>query len=169
MAEGYYASGLAGLSYLPNSCRPAICLAAKAYREIGREILRNGSRVMDGRIKLSLLRLAWIATVSNVESRIPDYQHPWRGMNLSPKMSKYSITSISGEFVMKDARYLAYLGVSLTCFMGTALFLMVAFNPKDPAYSSLPWVYAIGCLLVGVATNVLARRQVLRPTTSLSE
>lgn len=64
---------------------------------------------------------------------------------------------------MKDAKYLAYLGLSLTSFMASALFVMVAMNPKDPSYSALPVVYAVGSFLIGIVTNLLAR-QAASPT-----
>ncbi|WP_182866616.1 hypothetical protein [Stieleria mannarensis] len=58
---------------------------------------------------------------------------------------------------MNDAKYLAWLGVSLTAFMASALFLLVLLNPKDASYSFMPLAYAIGCFLIGIATNLLAR------------
>jgi hypothetical protein len=42
------------------------------------------------------------------------------------------------------------------------LFVMVAMNPKDPSYSGLPILYAIGCVGIGIVTNVLARRSALQ-------
>lgn len=41
-AEAYYASGWQGLRYLPPRPRLAIAVAARLYREIGRQILRRG-------------------------------------------------------------------------------------------------------------------------------
>ncbi|MFO7787875.1 MAG: squalene/phytoene synthase family protein, partial [Halospina sp.] len=41
-AEAYYASGWQGLWYLPARPRIAIAVAARLYREIGRQILRRG-------------------------------------------------------------------------------------------------------------------------------
>lgn len=41
-AETYYASGWQGLRYLPARPRIAIAVAARLYREIGRQILRRG-------------------------------------------------------------------------------------------------------------------------------
>ncbi len=40
------------------------------------------------------------------------------------------------------SRYLASLGLSLTLVMATALFTLVAYNPKDASYGALPLVYA---------------------------
>jgi 15-cis-phytoene synthase len=42
LAEPYYASGLAGLVYLPRESRRGILIAAKVYREIGEELRRQG-------------------------------------------------------------------------------------------------------------------------------
>jgi len=46
--------------------------------------------------------------------------------------------------------------------MGSALFVMVAMNPKDPSYTWLPIFYAIGCVGIGIVTNVLARKSALQ-------
>jgi phytoene synthase len=45
LAERYYSSGWQGLSYLPMRARLAIAVAAQVYREIGRQILRQGEQV----------------------------------------------------------------------------------------------------------------------------
>ena len=58
---------------------------------------------------------------------------------------------------MNDAKYLFYLGISLTAFMSSAVFLMVMFNPKDASYSTLPLIYAAACFVVGILTNLLAK------------
>jgi len=64
LAEGYYASGIAGVALLPASCRPAILGAALLYRAIGRRVLaRGGDGVtararVPGATKLGLLALA---------------------------------------------------------------------------------------------------------------
>ena len=71
---------------------------------------------------------------------------------------------VSKEQKMKDAKYLAYLGISLTAFMASALFVMVSIHPKDPSYAMLPILYAVGCVGIGIATNVLARKAAARPT-----
>ena len=65
---------------------------------------------------------------------------------------------VSKEQKMSDAKYLAYLGVSLTSFMASALFVMVSLHPKDPSYAALPIIYAIVSVGIGIATNLLARR-----------
>jgi len=42
LAEPYYASGIAGLAYLPPESRRGILIAARVYREIGAELRRRG-------------------------------------------------------------------------------------------------------------------------------
>ena len=45
-------------------------------------------------------------------------------------------------------------GLSLTCVTATALFLMVAANPKDAAtYGSSPLIYAAGSAVLALAFN----------------
>ena len=158
IAESYYASGLAGLSYLPRACRPAICLAARMYREIGREILRQDCRVMDGRIKLSGARIAWVCCVTWKEGFIRSTKIVSSGGQPEERVFNFLLTSAFGDSKMNDARFLAYLGISLTCFMASALFVMVSFHPKDPSYAALPLVYAATCFVAGAVTNFLARR-----------
>jgi len=50
LAEPYYASGLAGLTYLPPESRRGILIAAKVYREIGEEIRRQGPHRLTDRV-----------------------------------------------------------------------------------------------------------------------
>ena len=45
LAESYYNSGWQGLAFLPVRARLAIAVAAQVYREIGRQILRQGEKV----------------------------------------------------------------------------------------------------------------------------
>ncbi len=59
----------------------------------------------------------------------------------------------------KEAFYLATLGVSLTAIMATAMFLLVAYNPKDAAtYNNLPWIYAVASATVGCLTQATLYR-----------
>jgi len=45
-------------------------------------------------------------------------------------------------------------GLSLTCITATALFLLLAVNPKDAAtFGSAPLVYAGGSAALGIAFN----------------
>jgi phytoene synthase len=50
LAEPYYASGLAGLVYLPSESRRGILVAARVYREIGEELRRRGPRRTKDRV-----------------------------------------------------------------------------------------------------------------------
>jgi len=164
MAEVRYASGLEGVGMLPRGCRLAISLAAKLYREIGREILRRETRVMDGRIAVPRLRLAYLGCYGLLSSLV-DYATGSRfGIGSFLVNYKGSSMMVSKEQKLKDAKYLAYLGISLTSFMATALFVMVSINPKDPSYSGLPILYAFICVGIGIATNILARREAVRLT-----
>lgn len=52
-----------------------------------------------------------------------------------------------------DAWSLALTGLSLTSVTATALFLMVAFNPKEATYGSPALVYAAISAVLAVAFN----------------
>jgi hypothetical protein len=53
-----------------------------------------------------------------------------------------------------EAWCVMFTGLSLTCITATALFLLVAANPKDPAtYGSAPLVYAGGSAVLAIAFN----------------
>ena len=56
---------------------------------------------------------------------------------------------------MKTAAWRVVLtGLSLTCVTATALFVLVAVNPKDAAtYGSAPLVYAAGSAVLAIAFN----------------
>ncbi len=43
-----------------------------------------------------------------------------------------------------DAWSVVFTGLSLTCITSTALFVLVAINPKDATYGATPFIYA-GC------------------------
>ncbi len=162
MAEARYSSGLEGIVMLPRGCRPAIALAAKLYREIGREILRQDVRVMDGRIKVPRLRLVYLACNILIRSVSENVVISKLGMGLFFSSYEVSKRMVSNQQKMNDAKYLAYLGISLTSFMASALFVMVSLHPKDPSYAALPLVYAMICVGIGTATNVLARKAAVR-------
>lgn len=49
LAETYYESGIMGLSYLPMRAHIAILIAARAYRQIGLQLARQGYNWQDGR------------------------------------------------------------------------------------------------------------------------
>jgi 15-cis-phytoene synthase len=67
LAEPYYASGIAGLAYLPPESRRSILIAAKVYREIGEELRRQGPHRTKDRVvvpawrKATLVAQAFIA------------------------------------------------------------------------------------------------------------
>lgn len=56
-----------------------------------------------------------------------------------------------------EAWQVVLTGLSLTCVTGTALFLMLAVNPKDAAtFGSSPLVYAAGSAVLAIAFNRVA-------------
>ena len=59
---------------------------------------------------------------------------------------------------MTDGKYLSFLGISLTAFLGSGFFLMMLWNPKNPAYSLMPAAYAVACFVVGLLTGYVAKR-----------
>jgi len=66
LAEPYYASGIAGLAYLPSESRRGILIAARVYREIGLELRRQGPNRKTDRVavpswrKATLVAQAWL-------------------------------------------------------------------------------------------------------------
>jgi phytoene synthase len=61
LADRYYASGQAGLRYIPLGPRPAIAAAGAVYRAIGLEILRRRANVTAGRAVVpTASKLAWL-------------------------------------------------------------------------------------------------------------
>ncbi|MEQ8846696.1 hypothetical protein [Botrimarina sp.] len=52
-----------------------------------------------------------------------------------------------------EAWVIALTGLSLTCITATALFLLVAVNPKDEAYGATPLVYAAVSAVAAFAFN----------------
>jgi len=58
LAEPYYASGIAGLAYLPPESRRGILVAAKVYREIGEELRRQGPHRPSDRVMVPPWRKA---------------------------------------------------------------------------------------------------------------
>jgi hypothetical protein len=115
---------------------------------------------MDGRIVVPKPRFAVAATVGWCEGFAADAQESI-GL-LTDRRSKPLSTPT--ELMMNDAKYLVYLGLSLTAFMSSALFLLVMLNPKDTAYSNLPVIYAVFSFAVGIVANLLAKKAE-RPAT----
>ena len=58
LAEPYYASGIAGLVYLPPESRRGILVAARVYREIGEELRRRGPHRGEDRVVVPAWRKA---------------------------------------------------------------------------------------------------------------
>jgi hypothetical protein len=52
-----------------------------------------------------------------------------------------------------EAWSVVFTGLSLTSVTAVVLFLLVAINPKDAAYGSMPLVYAGGLVIVALAFN----------------
>ncbi|MFM7137374.1 MAG: hypothetical protein ACKO1M_09960 [Planctomycetota bacterium] len=52
-----------------------------------------------------------------------------------------------------DAWSVVFTGLSLTCVTAVVLFVLVAINPKDATYGSLPVFYAAGSAVVALAFN----------------
>jgi phytoene synthase len=154
LADHYYDLGLKGLRYLPVQSRTAILVSAAVYREIGQIIREKDFRVMDGRVFVPKVRKMKLVAQSIILS--------WKLNFVSSKRLAFISVPHSqsiGDPMNKDARYLAVLGVSLTCILGAALFILVGIKPKDSeAYSSLPWIYSFVCAFCGGATQLLLRR-----------
>jgi len=62
-------------------------------------------------------------------------------------------THIWSQIMKWDAWSVVFTGLSLTSVMAVVLFLLVAINPKDAAYGSLPLFYAAGSAVVALAFN----------------
>lgn len=166
LAEERYNLAIQGLHYLPWRCRIAIRVALEVYREIGREIQRNGCSVMQGRTVISKVRLTWVAAramLSSIKTNI--------AMSLRSVMDRTPFSF--EEFVMSESRdsnlpvrpctanqakQVAFLGLSLTAIMATALFFLVYINPKEEGYSYLPLVYAGVSAIAAVFFNRLSAR-----------
>ena len=58
LADPYYASGVAGLVYLPPESRRGILVAARVYREIGEELRRCGPHRTEDRVVVPVWRKA---------------------------------------------------------------------------------------------------------------
>ena len=52
-----------------------------------------------------------------------------------------------------DAWSVVFTGLSLTCVTSTALFVLVAANPKEATYGSTPLVYAAGAACLAIVFN----------------
>jgi hypothetical protein len=154
-----------GINALPRKCRPAIVLASQLYREIGQQIRRNNYAVMDGRTRVPTGRL--VATVlRGLAKAIHCTLSPTNKINSVPEATLLQpLPVVIRDSNMNDARYLAYLSLSVASFGATVMFLLVLLNPKEPSYATLPAIYAGISFLVGVVTYFLAKRVEAKPPT----
>ncbi len=165
MAESYYANGQMGISVLPRSCRQAIVLASQLYREIGQEIRRNDYAVMNGRTVIPARRLV-VTVLRGLVSGVLCTLSPTKKNNSAFEATVLqTLSTLNGELTMNDARYLAYLSLSVASFAASAMFLLVLLNPKETSYATLPAIYAGISFVVGVVTYFLAKRAEARPAT----
>ena len=166
LAEERYHLALRGLHYLPWRCRIAIRVALEVYREIGREIQRNGCSVMHGRTVISKQRLAWVSTRALLSAMKTNFVMTLRSvMNRNPfPFTELSMTESSdspNSFLpcnSNQAKQVAFLGLSLTAIMATVLFLLVYVNPKEDVYTYLPLIYAGVSAAAAVLFNRLSAR-----------
>jgi len=166
LAEERYNVAIEGLHYLPWRCRVAIRVALEVYREIGREIQRKGCSVMGGRTIISKGRLAWVAARALLSSIRNNFAMTLRSVmdrTLFP-LKEFSMNESSDSnpsvrpCTANQAKQVAFLGLSLTAVMATALFFLVYINPKEEGYSYLPLVYAGGSAIAAVFFNRLSAR-----------
>jgi len=77
-AERYYQSGEKGLSYLPLQARLSILVAARVYREIGRQLLRQNCEYWHHRIVVSTPRkiLITLQSLFSVLITVSFWRHP---------------------------------------------------------------------------------------------
>ncbi|MDG2220862.1 MAG: phytoene/squalene synthase family protein [Rubripirellula sp.] len=159
VAEGYYQTAEAGMHYLPGGVRPAIRVAAAVYREIGTEIRRQEYEVMRGRIITPKTRFVATAVSASVRGVTVDVrQYVAAATSSLLPFTDLQPFHLQSDNAMNDAKYIAWLGLSLTAFMGGALFLLVLLNPKDASYSYLPLIYCIGCFAFGGIANFFAKQ-----------
>jgi len=163
LAETYYAYGQVGINALPRSCRPAIVLASKLYREIGQQIRRNNYEVMDGRTVVPAGRLL-VAIMHGLATGGLRTLSPTQKNNPVFESTVFqSLSTFPGESTMNDARYLAYLSLSAASFSASVMFLLMFLNPKETSYAELPAIYAGLSLAVGVIMYFLAKRAESQP------
>jgi phytoene synthase len=156
LADEHYKIGYEGLGYLPVKVRPAIRVAAAVYREIGVQIRRRDYQVLRGRIVTPKLRFVIVAVTTWSRGVVRDLKEIAKSFKRD--QTDPNRFPVSKDFIVNDAKYLCYLGISLTAFMSSALFLLVMLNPKDASYATLPLAYAAACFTVGLLANLLAKR-----------
>ncbi len=164
LAETYYANGQMGIDALPRTCRPAIVLASQLYREIGQQIRRNNYAVMNGR---TVVPAGWlvVSVMRGLATGVRCTLSPSKKPLCSVSICNTTLCTLSGELIMNDARYLAYLSLSVASFGATIAFLLMLLNPKETSYATLPAIYAGISFFVGVATYLLAKRAEAQPSS----
>lgn len=166
LAEDRYRVALHGLHYLPWRCRVAIRVALEAYREIGREIERNRCAVMHGRTVIRKGRLAWVAARALASSMKPSFSRmlPESIRSTFFPLQEIAMTESTDSpsslraCTSNQAKQVAFLGLSLTSIMATALFFLVYINPKESDYSYLPLIYAGASSVAAVLFHRLSAR-----------
>jgi len=163
LAETYYANGQMGINALPRSCRPAIVLASKLYREIGQQIRRKKHAVMDGRIVVPTGRIV-VTVMRGMATGVLCTLSPTKKINFVSEATVLQPLPVPiGESTMNDARYLAYLSLSVASFGASIMFLLMLLNPKETSYATLPAIYAGISFLVAIVTYFLAKRAEAQP------
>lgn len=155
LAECRYKIAESGLRYLPADCRRAIRVALAAYREIGREILRRDCHVLSDRTIVPKIRLFSVVAQAAFAGVFSMSQTSNQPVVNTPASITNTPEPTSSILQCKSA---VWLGLSLTAFMATALFMMVYMNPKSDAYNFLPLVYATTSLVFGIIANRLSVR-----------
>ena len=159
MADREYVQGEAGIRSLRRNARVAILIAAKGYREIGDEIRRRDYRVMDGRAVVSTWRKLVIVGYATWCGRV--------GFGNGDRVNKLFLSENTMNASKNDVRYLMSLSLSLTLVTATVLFVLMALNPKETAYSSLPWIYSGLTVAGAVVFGGLARSYQTAPSPRL--
>jgi len=170
VADGYYASGEAGLIHLDRRSRLAVRVARTVYAEIGSEVRRAGCRPSAGRAVVSKARklraVASAVCQAHTEPRTPRVTPPIGVWGLRPldEWPRETIPFPLSEKTMngsRDSMYLVTFGLALVLLMSTVLFLFVGLNPKKEEYSYLPWLYsgisAVGSVAFWVVSSRLGR------------
>lgn len=155
LAEEQYAIATTGIRYLPRDCRSAVGIALRVYREIGREVVRQGIPVLDRRVAISRLRLLRVAAVGVLRpSRFPIHSSEvlQKGRLVMSQLNESKPSRIA------QARSAVCLGLSLTSVMASVLFMLVFINPKEDSYGTLPLVYAGLSLVAAVVLYHLSVR-----------
>lgn len=153
LAEHQYSVAIVGIEYLPSFCRPAIRVALAVYREIGREIQRQGYPILDRRVVVPRWRLLMVASKAALSFKPFQKLKPVSSM----QETESSTTNVSSSS-LSQARASVCLGLSLTAVMATVLFVLVYVNPKDASYGLLPLVYAAVSIIFAIVMQRLSVR-----------